>query len=220
MRFSPADFDQLDKIRAMRQRGVLSLNYGDAQAYSNLTLETQLTKGSESKTFVGAFMVRYQFVRVIFMKIAVASEHRGYKAKDGILSLLRELKHDALDFGPTNDEVSDYPDYASKAASAVSLGEIDRAILVGGTGIGMTIVANKFNHVRAALCHDDLAARISRSHNDANILVLAADLYDADAVQRMVRVWLETPFDGGRHARRNEKIAQVEQSLLKRRSDS
>ncbi len=169
---------------------------------------------------MGAFIVRYQFVRVIFMKIAVASEHRGFKAKDGILSLLRELKHEALDFGPANDEVSDYPDYASKAAWAVSLGEIDRAILVGGTGIGMTIVANKFNHVRAALCHDDLAARISRSHNDANILVLAADLYDADAVQRMIRIWLDTPFDGGRHARRNEKIAQVEQSFSKSHTDS
>ncbi len=154
------------------------------------------------------------------MRIAVASEHRGYKAKDGILSLLRELKHEGLDFGPSSDETSDYPDYASKAASAVSRGETDRAILIGGTGIGMTIVANKFNHVRAALCHDELAARISRSHNDANILVLAADLYDVDAAQRMIKVWLDTPFDGGRHARRNEKIAEVERSFARQKTDS
>lgn len=110
------------------------------------------------------------------MKIAVASEHRGYKAKGGILSQLRELHHDAVDFGPVDDEMCDYPDFAAKAGLAVSSGEIDRAILIGGTGIGMTMVANKFPGVRAALCHDDLSAEMSRRQYDANILCVSADL--------------------------------------------
>jgi ribose 5-phosphate isomerase B len=145
------------------------------------------------------------------MRIAVASEHRGYKAKDRILAQVKELQHEALDFGPSNDEMCDYPDYAAKAAQAVSNGEIDRAILIGGTGIGMTIVANKFTGVRAALCHDELSAQISRSHNDANILCLSADLIGHDTAARTIKIWLETPFEGGRHARRNAKIADVEQ---------
>lgn len=147
------------------------------------------------------------------MRIAVASEHRGFKAKDTILSQLRELKHEALDFGPVNDEMCDYPDYAAKAAIAIVKGEIDRAILIGGTGIGMTIVANKFDGVRAALCHDDLSARISRSHNDANVLCLCVDLFNEEMAARMVELWLTTPFDGGRHARRLAKIAQFEQEV-------
>jgi ribose 5-phosphate isomerase B len=150
------------------------------------------------------------------MKIAVASEHRGYKAKHRILAQLKELDHEALDFGPPNDEMSDYPDFASKAARAVSTGEIDRAILIGGTGIGMTIVANKFPGVRAALCHDELSAQISRSHNDANILCLSADLFGEDLAGRMVKTWLETTFEGGRHARRNAKIAKIEQEIRER----
>ena len=149
------------------------------------------------------------------MKIAVASEHRGFKAKDRILSQVKELHHEALDFGPLTDEMCDYPEFAGKAALAVSTGEIDRAILLGGTGIGMTIVANKFNGVRAALCHDELSAQISRSHNDANILVLSVDLFSEETSARMIKIWLETPFDGGRHARRNAKLAQCEQDRFK-----
>ena len=146
------------------------------------------------------------------MKIAVASEHRGFRAKNGILSYLRQLSHEVYDLGCSNEEMCDYPDFASKAARAVSNGDIDRAILIGGTGIGMNIVANKFRGVRAALCHDDLSARISRSHNDANILCLSADLFDAEAIPRMIQVWLDTPFEGGRHARRNAKIAEFERA--------
>lgn len=146
------------------------------------------------------------------MRIAVASEHRGVKAKVDILSQLKELKHEGLDFGPYNNEMCDYPDYASKAALAVSCGEVDRAILIGGTGIGMTIVANKFKGVRAALCQDDFVARISRSQHDANILCLAANLFDAQLATRMIEIWLSTPFDGGRHARRIAKITELEQA--------
>ena len=147
------------------------------------------------------------------MKIAVASEHRGFRVKDRILSYLRELHHEALDFGPPTDEMCDYPDYAAKAARAVSRGEVDRAILIGGTGIGMTIVANKFRGVRAALCCDDLSAQISRSHNDANILCLSVNLSGDGIAPRMIKTWLETPFEGGRHARRIARIAQLENEL-------
>lgn len=144
------------------------------------------------------------------MKVAVASEHRGYKAKDGIVSYLRELNHEALDFGPMSPEMSDYPDFAAKAAGAVSRGEIDRAILIGGTGIGMNIVANKFPGVRAALCHDELSAQVSRSHNDANVLCLPVDLFNEAMAARIINVWLSTSFEGGRHARRLAKIAACE----------
>ena len=149
------------------------------------------------------------------MKIAVASEHRGFKIKDRILSQVQELRHEALDFGPSTDEMCDYPDYAGKAAGAVSRGEVDRAILIGGTGIGMNIVANKFPGVRAALCHDDLSAQISRSHNDSNVLCLSVNLFGDDVTARMIKIWLETPFEGGRHARRVAKIAELEQARKK-----
>ena len=136
------------------------------------------------------------------MKIAVASEHRGFKAKNSILNQLRELNYHAIDLGPANEEMCDYPDVAAIAATAVSSGEVDRAILIGGTGIGMTIVANKFKGVRAALCHDELSARISRTNNDSNVLCLSADLFGEELAIQMVKTWLKTPFDGGRHARR------------------
>ena len=149
------------------------------------------------------------------MKIAVASEHRGFKAKDRILNQVRELQHEALDFGPYSDELCDYPDFAAKAARAVSIGEVDRAILIGGTGIGMNIVANKFPGVRAALCIDDLAAQISRSHNDSNVLCLSVNLFGDDVTPRLIKIWLETPFEGGRHARRVAKIAELDQVCRK-----
>jgi len=146
------------------------------------------------------------------MKIAVASEHRGFKAKDRILAEVRQLQHEALDFGPATDDMCDYPDFAAKAAQAVACGEVDRAILIGGTGIGMNIVANKFPGVRAALCHDDLSAQISRSHNDSNVLCLSINLFGAEVAPRIIKIWLETPFEGGRHARRVAKIAKLDEA--------
>ena len=147
------------------------------------------------------------------MKIAVASNHTGYRVKAGILFQLHQLGHDAFDFGPASDEVCDYPEYAAKAAEAVSQGRMDRAILVGSTGIGMSIVANKFRYIRAALCHCDLSARVSRSDNDANILCLSADLFDEQSAARIINIWLKTSFDGGRHARRNARISRIEDHL-------
>ncbi|MCH7988552.1 MAG: ribose 5-phosphate isomerase B [Planctomycetes bacterium] len=144
------------------------------------------------------------------MKIAVASDHRGFAIKGKILSLLKDLGEEALDYGPEDSESVDYPDFASKVAEAVSNGTIDRGILICGTGIGMCIAANKFPRVRAANCHDDLTAEMSRLHNDSNILCLSADLLGDRLVNRMVEIWVKTEFEGGRHARRIEKISQLE----------
>lgn len=146
------------------------------------------------------------------MKIAVASDHRGFNIKDRILSQVAELNHEPMDFGPGTADICDYPDYGARAAQAVSSGEVDRAILICGSGIGMCIVANKFKGVRAALCHDDLSAEMSRRHNDANVMCLSADLLGDRLASRMIELWLATPFEGGRHARRLAKIAEYEQA--------
>lgn len=145
------------------------------------------------------------------MKIAVASDHRGYLVKGKILALLDELGHEGLDYGPQGTESVDYPDYAAKVAEDVGNGGVDRGILICGTGIGMCIAANKFPGVRAALCHDDLTAEMSRLHNDANVLCLSADLLGDRLVNRMVEIWVTTEFEGGRHARRIQKICGIEQ---------
>ena len=126
------------------------------------------------------------------MKIAVASDHRGFSVKGKVLARLAELGHEGLDFGPESSQSVDYPDYAAKVAAAVSSGQVDRGILICGTGMGMCIVANKFPGIRAAPCHDDLTAEMSRLHNDANVLCLSADLLGDRLVNRMVEIWLKT----------------------------
>ena len=144
------------------------------------------------------------------MKIAVASDHRGFTVKGKILILLTEMGHEVLDFGPHTARSVDYPDYAAKVAQAVGAQQVERGILICGTGMGMCIVANKFAGVRAAPCHDDLTAEMSRLHNDANVLCLSADLLGERLVNRMVEIWLRTDFEGGRHARRIAKIVKYE----------
>ena len=144
------------------------------------------------------------------MKIAVGSDHRGFEAKKRILLLLEQLGHEALDMGTNGPESVDYPDFAIQVAQAVGEKRVDRGILICGTGIGMCIAANKVHGVRAAPCHDSITAEMSRRHNDANILCLSADLLGVELIDRMVRIWLETPFEGGRHARRVEKITRME----------
>ncbi|MBI1346667.1 ribose 5-phosphate isomerase B [bacterium] len=144
------------------------------------------------------------------MRIAVASDHRGYQVKSKILTQIQELGHEPIDLGPDSPESVDYPDFAAMVAGAVSRREADRGILICGTGMGMSIVANKFCGVRAVPCHDDLTAEMSRRHNDANVLCLSADLLGERLVTRMVELWLTTEFEGGRHARRLEKISQFE----------
>jgi ribose 5-phosphate isomerase B len=144
------------------------------------------------------------------MKIAIGSDHRGYDAKARIVSVLHQLAHEVFDAGAHGRDSADYPDFAFEVARAVSEGRDERGILICGTGIGMCIAANKVAGIRAAPCHDCITAEMSRRHNDANILCLSADLLGEDLIDRMVRIWLETPFEGGRHARRVEKITRFE----------
>jgi ribose 5-phosphate isomerase B len=120
------------------------------------------------------------------------------------------MGHEVLDMGPQGKESVDYPDYAFPVALAVGEGRAQRGILIDGTGIGMCIAANKVRHVRAAPCHDSITAEMSRRHNDANVLCLSADLLGEDLIDRMVRIWLETGFESGRHARRVEKVTRFE----------
>lgn len=145
------------------------------------------------------------------MKIAIGSDHRGYDAKRRLAGLLPQLGHEVLDVGPQGRDSVDYPDYAFQVAEAVRDGRVERGILICGTGIGMCIAANKVHGVRAAPCHDTITAEMSRRHNNANILCLSADLLSEELMERMVRIWLETAFEGGRHARRVEKIVRFEE---------
>ena len=145
------------------------------------------------------------------MKIAIGSDHRGYDIKQQIKAIATELGHECIDVGTSDNNPVDYPDLAYLAATAVSNKEVDRAILACATGIGMSIAANKFNGIRAALCHDELSAQISRDHNDANVLCLSADQIGVVLLRKMVEVWLSTEFSGGRHERRVRKIKAIEE---------
>ena len=146
------------------------------------------------------------------MRVAVGSDHRGFQVKRKIVELVQRLGHEVVDYGVTNEDAVDYPDYAQQVARAVSAGAVDRGVLICGTGIGMSMAANKVHGVRAALCHDDVTAEMSRRHNDANVMCLSADLLGARLIDRMIEIWLKTEFEGGRHARRVEKIKKIEES--------
>lgn len=146
------------------------------------------------------------------MKIAIGSDHRGVDAKKRLIATLQEKGEVVADVGTCQTDSCDYPEFAFKVAEQVSHGEVERGILVCGSGIGMCIAANKVRKVRAAPCHDTITAEMSRRHNDANVLCLSADLLGEELMERMVKIWLETPFDGGRHARRVEQIAKFEET--------
>ncbi len=148
------------------------------------------------------------------MKIAIASDHGGCELKEKIVELLKEKGLEVIDYGVDNPESVDYPDYGIKVANAVSKGIAERGILSCGTGIGMSIVANKFPNVRAALCYDMFTARMSRLHNDANILVLGGRVLDKEIALLMVDAWLRTDFEGGRHQRRLDKISELEKGMF------
>jgi ribose 5-phosphate isomerase B len=152
------------------------------------------------------------------MRIAVGSDHRGCQIRAKVLDLLRRLGHDVVDVGTSTTEPVDYPDIAAQVARLVSRQEVERGILVCGTGIGMSIAANKFPGVRAAPCHDDLTAEMSRRHNDLNVLCLSADLLGERLIDRMVELWMTTPFEGGRHARRVAKIIELERQVQAERA--
>lgn len=145
------------------------------------------------------------------MKIAVGSDHRGFEAKGQVKAIIAELGHECIDFGTNDANPVDYPDSAYLVAKAISEKEADRGILVCATGIGMCIAANKIKAVRAALCHDELSAAISRDHNDSNVLCLSGDQIGDFVLRKIVEVWLDTEFSGGRHQRRVRKIDAIEE---------
>jgi ribose 5-phosphate isomerase B len=145
------------------------------------------------------------------MRIAIGNDHRGYLVKEKLIRVLEQLGHQVEDDGTRDSRPVDYPDIASTVSRKVAGAHVDRGILICGTGIGMCIVANKVRGVRAATCHDDLTAEISRRHNDTNVLCLSADMLGSRDTDTMIQVWLDTPFEGGRHARRLQKIADIEQ---------
>ena len=148
------------------------------------------------------------------MRIAIGSDHRGVQLKTKLADSLQQLGHQIQNVGTDSTESCDYPDIAAKVAKQVSCNEVDRGILICGTGIGMQIAANKFAKVRATTCHDEFTAEMCRRHNDVNVLCLAADMLGERRVDQLVKVWLATEFEGGRHARRVEKIGSIEQDAL------
>jgi ribose 5-phosphate isomerase B len=144
------------------------------------------------------------------MRIAMAADHAGFPLKEDLKDFLAAEGHDVVDFGTDSAEPVDYPSFCAAAARAVARGEADRGIVMGGSGQGEQIVANKIHGIRAALCHDLYVARLSRAHNDANVLGLGARVIAPELAREIVRVWLVTPFEGGRHERRVEQIATIE----------
>lgn len=144
------------------------------------------------------------------MRVAIGSDHRGVGLKARVCEILTAKGLTVNDVGPTSNESVDYPDFASLVASQVSQGEVDRGILICGTGIGMAIAANKYPNVRAAPCNDEIAAEMSRRHNDLNVLCLSSDILGNGPIDRLIELWIDTAFEGGRHARRLDKIAQLE----------
>ena len=144
------------------------------------------------------------------MNLSIGSDHRGVETKSKIGEILSSMGHSIDDCGAWSAESCDYPDIAHLVASKIGGGESERGVLICGSGIGMSIAANKTHGVRAALCHDRHAAEMSRRHNDANVLCLSADHLDQltqDAIVSLITTWMETEFEGGRHQRRVDKIA-------------
>jgi ribose 5-phosphate isomerase B len=144
------------------------------------------------------------------MKIAMGTDHAGYEYKERIKQYLTEHGHEVRDFGTHSTEACDYPDFIHPAARAVARGDCDRAIVLGGSGNGETIVANKVPGIRCAVCWTEELARLSRAHNDANAMAIGARTVSLDLALKMVEVWLATPFDGGRHAHRVQAIAEID----------
>jgi len=146
-------------------------------------------------------------LKKVIVKIIIGSDHAGFDLKEALKSAIDGV----TDIGTDSTDSVDYPDFGARVARAVSSGAFDRGILVCGSGVGMSIVANKIPGIRAALCTDTETARLSRMHNDANVLVLAGRRTDPKEAVAIATVWLDTPFEGGRHARRLDKIRNIEE---------
>ncbi len=151
------------------------------------------------------------------MKIAIASDHAGFRYKNEISSFLKDKRYEVVDFGCSSNESCDYPDFGYEAALSVSNLECEMGILICGSGVGMSIIANKLPGVRAALCFNEDIAKLSREHNNANIICIAARFSKVEDVKKWVVLFLSTPFAEGRHRLRVEKISEFERMILKRK---
>ena len=147
------------------------------------------------------------------MKIAIGADHAGFELKNQLGAALRKSGHEVCDFGTNSAESTDYPDYARQVAKAVAAGTAERGLLVCGSGVGMSIAANKVRGVRAALGVNIEEVRLSRAHNDANVLTMGARFIEPALANDLVKAFLETPFEGGRHERRVSKLSQMENEL-------
>jgi ribose 5-phosphate isomerase B len=150
------------------------------------------------------------------VRIAIGADHAGYPLKEDLKDFLRDEGHEVLDMGTDSTEPVDYPRFVAAAARAVVGGAAERAIVLGGSGQGEQIAANKIVGIRAALCNDLFVARLSREHNDANVLAIGARVVAPTYAREIVRVWLSTGFEGGRHVPRLEQIAEIERGELER----
>lgn len=146
------------------------------------------------------------------LKVAISSDHGGNNLRKEIITLLDELNISYEDFGPKNDDSVDYPDYAKPVAEGVASGNFDRGILICGTGIGMSIAANKVKGIRCALVHDVFSAEATRQHNDSNVLAMGERVIGAGLARMVAKTWLETAFEGGRHERRVNKLCSLDLS--------
>ena len=144
------------------------------------------------------------------MRIAIGSDHRGVTSRSRLVSLLERMGHEIVDCGSFGDEAVDYPDVAAEVARRVAEGTVERGILLCCTGVGMAIAANKVAGVRAATCHDEVTAEMSRRHNDLNVLCHSAEMLGPEMQEKVIRTWIATAFEGGRHARRVAKITALE----------
>ena len=144
------------------------------------------------------------------MKIAIGSDHAGFEMKERLKDILKELGHQLQDHGTDSNESCDYPDFAAKVARDVSNGEAERGILICGSGVGMSITANKFCGIRAALCVTEEIAKLSRNHNDSNVLCMGSRILSEDLLKAITKTWLTSDYEGGRHQKRIDKITAFE----------
>lgn len=144
------------------------------------------------------------------MKIGIANDHTGIEMKQAITALLEEKGHEVVNFGTDKNESCDYPIYGEKVGRAVASGEVDRGILICGTGLGISLAANKVHGVRAAVCSEPCTARLSRQHNDANVLAFGARIVGLEMAKMIVETWMDAEFEGGRHKRRVDMIMDIE----------
>ena len=149
------------------------------------------------------------------MKVAVGSDHAGFVLKEHLKGYLGELGHEVVDLGTDSEKPVDYPIYCANVARAVVKGDAERGIVMGGSGQGEQIAANKVRGARAALCNDLFTAELSRRHNDANVLAMGGRIVAFGLAEAILKLWLETEFEGGRHVRRLEQVAEIEQGELK-----